>query len=255
MSKLIIELCRVYRVLPFWGFIKWVFCFFMSLPKIIASRSLHAVDLAFGGRVIIKFSGHRIQLNQCDFGVIREIFGAQSYGRSESFRETRHVVDFGANAGAFTLFALASNQDLVVYSVETQPDLAESLRCNVEANGWSDRCIITNAFIGEATTEWAKKFRHEHPAVASLSVEAFFAEIPSVDFLKCDIEGAEFSLFSEAENWTQKVKEMSVEYHWNYQDGARLEEIIKSLGFQTQLRGHGALGYVDAKRAINDDGE
>lgn len=249
LNKLCLEIFRVAQVLPVRGFIRWFWCFLIKLPVVVSSKSLGCVDTAFGTRFVVHFKDKVIRFEDCSFGVVREIFGAECYGEMSRFEELQAIVDFGANVGVFTIFVLSANPVCRVYSVEAQPELVEALKRNLTANGLESRCQIFNGFIGEATTEWAVSFLEEHPEVKSLDTSEFFSNLGRVDFLKCDIEGAEFGLFTEATDWTRKVSQISAEYHWNRQDGERLEKIIQELGFETALKDHGNLGYVIASRA------
>ena len=126
--------------------------------------------------------------------------------------------------------------------------MIDSIKRNLSANGFGERCVIRNAFIGEATTEWAREFRGKHAEVPSLDIDEFFGGLGRIDFLKCDIEGSEFGLFKRGGSWHKNIREMSIEYHWNRSDGERLEALIRDLGFMTELKDHGSLGYVIAKQ-------
>ena len=248
LKKLVLEIWRVYRILPFLGFMRWVLLLLSNLHIVIKSRSLGVVDDAFGLSCTVKHYGKLVRFESCAFGVIREIFGARCYVEADALKDVKQVVDLGANAGAFTLFALASNPDLKVYAVETQPFVIDSIKRNLSANGFGERCVIRNAFIGDVTTEWAREFRNKHPEVPPLDVDKFFEGLGRIDFLKCDIEGSEFGLFEGGRDWYKNIREMSIEYHWKRSDGERLEALIHGLGFVTKLKDHGSLGYVIAKQ-------
>lgn len=243
-----LEIYRVSKVLPLCWLLRWLCCLLLRMPQVVLKKSLGPVDDAFGTQFVVKQNGKLLKFDSCAFGVVREIFGAECYGGAESFSGLNTIVDFGANAGVFTIFALGSDSGIKVTAVETQPELIDALNRNLKANHFEERCTIVNAFVGEATTEWATQFRSEHPAIKSLDVDRLFENFDKIDFLKCDIEGAEFSLFSDALEWSSKIMRMSIEYHWNREDGMHLETLIRNLGFQTQLKDHGSLGYVIADR-------
>ena len=204
-----LEIYRVSKVLPVCWLLRWLCCLLLRMPQVVLKKSLGPVDDAFGTQFVVKQNGKLLKFDSCAFGVVREIFGAECYGGAESFSGLNTIVDFGANAGVFTIFALGSDSGIKVTAVETQPELIDALNRNLKANYFEERCTIVNAFVGEATTEWATQFRSEHPAIKSL---------------------------------------MSIEYHWNREDGMHLETLIRNLGFQTQLKDHGSLGYVIADR-------
>lgn len=254
--RLLVEIRRIYNVLPFKGFLKWMWFLIKALPRVLKEKSLGIVDDGFGESFHVRFEGETIRFVSCSFGVVREIFGANCYGRPGDLGECRTIVDFGANVGVFTIFALVANKRAHVYSVEAQPEILSALKDNLKANCLESRCTVTNKFIGAASSDWARAFRESHPHLTGLDVESFFAKLEHVDFLKCDIEGSEHSLFDGYPSWTGRISKLAVEYHWTDEDGENLRQVIAAAGFDTRLEKHGSLGYVfGTARSMNSSDE
>ena len=172
-------------------------------------------------------------------------------GRPQDFEHISSVVDLGANVGVFTIYYLSVNPEGIAWSIETQPALIDSLRRNLLANGMQGRCHVINAFVGAATTDWAIEFCKNNPEVPSLDIVGLMDKAASVDFLKCDIEGSEHSLFANQPAWLGHVRRIVAEYHWTKKDGESLAESLNGAGFRTHMEGHGALGYVIADRSLS----
>jgi Methyltransferase FkbM domain len=77
-----------------------------------------------------------------------------------------------------------------------------------------------------------------------------------VDFLKMDIEGSEFAVFTGDIGWLHKVNCIAMEVHTRYGDPAVLSDLFRSQGFRVRLLDNGRLsqrvlaesGYLFADR-------
>lgn len=244
LLRLFTEIKRVYTILPISSFLKWIMCLFCSIFLVLKRKSLGPVDDLFGDSFAIQFLGRKIHFVSTGFGVVREIFGARCYGEPTDFIDCAVVVDFGANAGVFTIYALISSDKAHVHAVEAQPAVVEILKANLKLNNLESRCSITNALIGSPSTDWAHKLRVENPQVVELNAAEFFDKIGFVDFLKCDIEGSEHSLFENFPSWLYSVRKFAIEYHWTDEEGKCLAENLSKFRFRSRLERHGALGYI-----------
>lgn len=149
------------------------------------------------------------------------------------------AVDIGAHIGGCTLALLSRGYSVI--AVEALPENAEILQKNVEHNGWSDRLTLYNNAIsgldnvdikiayGKDDTEFSRahKFigntllesQEEDPEVdyanvKSISINKILKDVPIVDFLKIDCEGAEWAAFSGASAASiKKIKSIAAELH------------------------------------------
>lgn len=152
------------------------------------------------------------------------------------------VVDLGANVGAFTVVAAQLNRgnSLNFLLVEPFTGNLTMLRQNLHANGVRNASILegvvstqdgdimidtTRSFAGIKVDEAAGNER-----VKSFSVATLLEKVQKkpVDFMKMDIEGAEYNILEQdAERLAKSVKRIVVEYHETEGDG--LDRIGKAV--------------------------
>jgi len=178
-----------------------------------------------------------------------EVFVRSAYARgpTEIFPGAT-VVDVGANIGCFTLYAASKAGPAgKVIAVEPMPHVYDRLKHNVALNGLahvSPICAAVAAQNGEA-----ELFIGDHDLFSSLHVEVngkrlegktvsvpTFTldkvmsdfELETIDFLKLDCEGAEYSILeSIPETRLNKINHIIAELH--AADGHRPVEFVDSL--------------------------
>ncbi|MFA7156750.1 MAG: FkbM family methyltransferase [Bacilli bacterium] len=129
----------------------------------------------------------------------KEIFDNKSYTKYFDIEENSIVVDLGANIGLFTKFALQYNIQKI-YSVE--PEL-ENFKCLVE-NNISYKVIpifaalSKDGYVNIGKSDIAGIVTESEFGIKSFSFKSFidFYNIQKIDFLKIDIEQAEFDLLN-----------------------------------------------------------
>lgn len=231
---------------PTGAWLRWCTGLLTRAPEVMRSRSLGAVDRRFGMRYTVRApSGARLAVEGSDFGVVREIFGHRCYGEPAALADARTILDLGANAGIFTLYAASVAPHARIHAVEVQPDLCRVARANAERNGFAPRVIVENALVGGITTDWAREFIAHHPTIPVFNPAPVIEAWGGCDFVKCDVEGAEMVLLDGPPAWLRRVRRMAIEYHWNHEDGERLAARLAAAGCRVSTRRHGRLGYVD----------
>jgi len=247
IKKLGQEIAGVGRVLGVREFLRWLGLLLWCAPKVLRTGSLGPVDDAFGARVRFRAGATWLVIEQGSLGVVREIVAANCYVKPVEISEAKTILDLGANCGVFTLFALASAPNARLVSVEAQPKMAVIARNNIAGNGFADRVEMLNAYAGEKN-DFIRGLSVAHPELRAFDPSAYVDSVGECDFLKCDIEGAEYSLFTQKSLWLRKVRRMSLEYHGTWEDGARLREIVVAHGFKVEQFPHGVLGYLMCRR-------
>ena len=242
------EILRIQRLLPPADFAGWLGCLAGVWPSVLASRSLNPVDDAFPKSFRVRFGSSSLHFEQASFSLVREIFGSCCYASPQELRREKKILDLGANAGVFSVFALASAPDAEVYAVEAQPALVTALRENIARNGFAARFQATAAVVAGGWDSWTRRLLESQPGLPVFDPEEFFKKQGDWGFCKCDIEGAEFHLLQSRPSWLTRIRRLVLEYHGDWTEGERLGEILRESGFLVKQSGHGRLGYLRCQR-------
>jgi FkbM family methyltransferase len=184
----------------------------------------------YTGPGMVKVLGVRIEYpNQSHaLFLMHEVFVQATYAFHPRSRAPV-VVDCGANVGFSTLFFKALHPGATILALEPEPDTCGWLRANVERNALrgveirqaaaADRDGTVTLFTPEADpgsltsslrNDWAKGAGAEVLAVRLSTL------IPEpVDFLKLDVEGAEYAVIRElvASGALGRIREVVLEFH------------------------------------------
>lgn len=228
-------------------FLRWLGLVLGNLPTVLRTGSLGAVDTAFGSRVRFRCGKGWIEIEDGALGVVREIIGAHCYIEPEELAPARNILDLGANCGVFSLFALANAPTAKVVAVEVQPPMAKVAQENLARNGLGSRANVINGIAGEKTS-FVHSLLAKYPDIQAFNPMTYLDEVGSCDFLKCDIEGAEFGFITAGATWLRRVKRISLEYHGHWEDGAQLKTVLEGHGFAVEQHPHGVLGYLIGRR-------
>ncbi len=159
-----------------------------------------------------------------DIVTIFLIFVRQDYGRVPV---DYVVIDVGANIGAFALFAARSGARSVT-AIEPSRESFECLVRNVDSNRLGAvvapvRAAMTAKGGGELPFPVRSNVQNSILAtsrdddvelVRTVSMETILDEVPSVDLLKMDCEGAEYEILLTADrSLLRRVRSIKLEYH------------------------------------------
>ena len=149
------------------------------------------------------------------------------------------VIDLGANQGLFSL--LASKVASRVISVEAQSEMHKQFlqpRLGHAANVTLVHGLIaaeSGVFASQQSRREASHWREE-PASVSLENLLLKYSIDRIGFLKCDIEGSEFSLFNRSHGWIDIVERIAMECHPDHGEIDELVHTLQSAGFKLRYR-------------------
>ena len=247
-KKLLEEVVIASRLLDGAEWLNWTAGLCTGLPTVVRHRTLDPLDQRVGSEFSFRSARRQIQLSGASFGVVREIFGRHAYISADELSECRTVVDLGANCGIFSLFALLNAPAAHVHAIDMQPAMVAALNANVSVNGFASRITAATGMIGPPYDEWSRQFSRDHPEVLPVNLEELMERVGPCDFLKCDIEGAEYHIVNQQMRWLDAVRRFSMEYHGTPADGERLASVLRLRGFQVKRRDHGKLGYLDGIR-------
>lgn len=243
LVKLTGEIRNLFGLLEWPQFLRWLGLLLALSPKVLRSGSLGVVDEAFGERIRFRTGGRFFSIEHGALGVVREIIGSQCYVRAEDLCGCRNILDLGSNCGVFTLFCLANAPEANVVGVEVQAALVDVARQNIEKAGFSKRAFFQNAYAGEED-DFIKNLAAGSGETVRFSPEAYIARVGKCDFMKCDIEGAEYSLITSTSTWLHHVRKISLEYHGTWEQGFELGNVLRGHGFTVSQHLHGNLGYL-----------
>jgi len=205
--------------------------------------------------VVIKVDGgarFKVRVNTSDILVVWEIWRAKVYDDVRiPIGEGDIVVDMGAHIGAFAVRAARLAHRGQVYAYEASAKnyalLTENRQLNnlknlhIENSAVSDRCgelpLYTpagNSILGSLLQETSSSIE----MVQATTFSDIIAEhaLEQIDFLKVDVEGAEFEiLFDCSDETLAKIRHLVIEYH-DFEGGKRshldLVELLNLHGFK-----------------------
>lgn len=162
------------------------------------------------------------------------------------------ILDIGAHHGLYAAAALHEYPESRVICVEPSADALGPLRANLDINGYASRARIVNAALASAPGEgllqhapdgtWGYSL-YEDASVALGSEPVKLATLDAIldgerpQILKCNAEGAEFSLFEQLESSGVRPVFMVVMVHPQFGDMDALVETAESLGYDVSALG------------------
>jgi FkbM family methyltransferase len=189
-------------------------------------------------------------------------------------------VDVGANIGYFTLLGggLVGPGGRVV-AVEAHPRLSELLRRNVIINGlhrsvttfalaaWSTSTDLelhmrenfaSNSSLGSAGAEALARLgdTEEMVEVHAVALDDLLADVPRVDVIKVDVEGAEVHVFTGLARTLDANRDITIMFEWSPEqitgvgdDPGDLVALLEGHGFRFRLLEDG-LAPIDRARLL-----
>ncbi len=182
-----------------------------------------------------------------DATVLRDTFSGLYHLPRHPLHPAATIVDLGANVGYVAAHYAELYPDAHILGVELDPNNAEMARRNLDQYG--SRCSVLTAAIWwhEGTVQYGGTREHSFKVIQDTGqltpqgdnaiAKAMTMDnvldilgVDRIDFLKVDIEGAEFEIFRNSPSWLMAVDSINVEIH----DGDRIDEIgsaLRSSGF------------------------
>jgi FkbM family methyltransferase len=170
--------------------------------------------------------------------------------RFEADNDTPYIIDCGANIGLGTLYFKWLYPSAKIVAFEPDANNLELLNKNIASYGirdveivpkavWiNDGYISFNASGSQSSRITDEKDNGENMKKVPCTRLWSMLQQP-VDFLKIDIEGAEYEVMKDCEERLSNVKHIFVEYHGNITESFQLLEILQILhntGFEYYIR-------------------
>jgi FkbM family methyltransferase len=239
LSKIIYHL---YPYIPpfFWHFRNWLKSFeYREITRLKKNQRYISGKTELIGKPII-FPDAASFLSQYN-----ELFIKQIY-KFSSTSSTPFIIDCGANIGMSILYFKSQFPDAEIYAFEPDKEVYKYLSSNVKNEGvtlfnkgvWDKEMTLTfhseGADSGKIIDENTSS--DKITSIETLRLKDFLNR--NVDFLKIDIEGAEYTVLKDCEDSLKMVKNIFVEYHSFVNQEQYLGEIInilKKAGFRIHM--------------------
>jgi FkbM family methyltransferase len=186
------------------------------------------------------------------FHSFAEIFHRRVYDFSTT-TATPVIVDAGANIGMSVIFFKQLFPSSKIIALEPDPEIYALLVRNMESYNYDDVDLREAAvwindhelsFYSEGSLSGSSQvdFRgaKDVKKVKAVRLKTLLAEIPEVDFLKIDIEGAEAEVLLDIESELHSVRNLFFEYHsipGKQQVLGELLSLVTRVGFRYAISG------------------
>ncbi len=201
------------------------------------------------------FNNKKINLllrDDVDESIVNEVFKFHEYrGAGDLIREAQGVVlDVGAHAGYFSLWAAAQNPKVKIYALEPVKDNFEFLQKNIAENKFKnikpENLALTkksgeiNIFLSEDSHNHSLlPISDKTQSVKSVNLADFIKKnkIKIISLLKIDIEGGEYEIFENLEKEIfSKIENVFLEYHQSENRNFKvIENILRENGFTVEI--------------------
>ena len=221
--------------------LKYTLAFILNSFNILRNRNLYEVDafMANGTVYTIRHQYGQFKINpkaideivkedsKC-FSGMREMYLKDCYFKFHKLNpeEIQTVLDMGANRGLFSLMCTPFAKRII--AIEANEKYNEAIRYSIEKLNQFAHLEIGNFFIGEKDNH-AGHF--ENRVTMEFMLRKY--DIQSIDFLKMDIEGSEFEIWSTIP--FASVRYLSMEVHPQFGSVEKLVTHLKSQGFKVMM--------------------
>jgi FkbM family methyltransferase len=190
------------------------------------------LEIAFDGKPL------RVADAESFVGAYQEIFLDRVYEFTSS-NDRPFIIDGGANIGLATLFFKKNYPNSIITAFEADPIIFKTLEWNINCRGLKDVEVIKAAlwnldtslpFLSEGSASGHVATSGEFGNLVPVTAVRLKAWLQSkIDFLKLDIEGAEYEVLEDCREELTNVENLFVEYHSRVNAEQRLSTILQIL--------------------------
>lgn len=170
---------------------------------------------------------------------IREIFLDEIY--KQSLHDKPFIIDCGANIGLSVIYLKQNYPDAQIIAFEPDEQNFELLSKNIESFGFKDVVLREEAvWIADTTLQFSNQGSMGSKVVSGPGVN--FKEVAAVrlknfldrkiDFLKIDIEGAEYRVVNDLGDNLRFVQNLFIEYHGDFNQNSELTNLLNLITAQ-----------------------
>jgi len=178
---------------------------------------------------------------------VKEIFIQEIY--KQTLPENAYVLDCGANIGLSVIYIKRICSTATVVAFEPDSSNFKLLKANIQSHGlqnielknvavWNQNMSLN--FLSEGSMSSKINFNEktkQSNMVQAIRLKDYLTK--KIDFLKIDIEGAEFEVIKDIKDNMDNIKTLFIEYHGNFEQNKELTElfeIIKFNGFHFYIK-------------------
>jgi FkbM family methyltransferase len=210
---------------------------------VVAVRSTlgHLVRLDHAAYVPSKYGYVALRPGTADLDVYDEVMGCDAY-RIDLDPAPKFIVDAGAHIGLTARVFASQFPSASIYCLEVEERNAALASRNtsgcpnvhvLQAGLWSDTSTVTITNPTAAT--WSFRVRASSTGIPAFGVLDLMRQfnMPTIDLLKMDVEGAEVDVLETAPAWIDRVGVMIIELHDRHRPAcsAALEAAVANAGF------------------------
>lgn len=231
-----------------------------TLQALHLAHAKYRIDFAARNNTRVRILSYDVRINKgtTPYYLYEDIFVNNVY-RFEAQRPDPLILDCGSNIGMSVLYFKHIYPQSRIIAFEPDPTIFDYLRDNIETNGLSD---VRAERVALAATSGTLILNSDGEVASHLSqyptpnINTIPFEVPAVrlsdyltepvDFMKMNIEGAEWEVLSDTEPKLRLIREISIEYHRLPEVPCRLHDILDLLhrnGFTYVVSDFGIMMY------------
>ena len=166
----------------------------------------------------------------------KEIFVEEIY-KFDTTKTHPVILDCGANIGISTIYFKTIYPNAIVHAFEPDAALFEILSKNIHGNQfkqvelhkaaiWTEHTTLSFENKGSEASHIDTTGQSDNK-VEAIKLSSILANLDSVDFLKMDIEGAEYEVVKDCAPYLHKIENFFLEYHGKANETYKLNELLK----------------------------
>lgn len=210
-----------------------------KLPFLYIKYLKHALNKEYHsykihGKHLVFFKNPQAFLHTID-----EIFKEEIY-KFKTENKNPYIIDCGAYIGTSILYFKLNYPDSKIIAFEPDTNNYNLILKNLSSWNFSDIILHNKAIwidndginfneIGGMAGRIDKELSKENDKSKVVSQRLSDLLYKKVDFLKIDIEGAEYEVIKDCEGSLSNVEKIFIEYHGNYDEMYKLNEILNIL--------------------------
>ena len=201
------------------------------------------------GEVETAIFGKEIKVNSAFWYLhgLEELFLEETY-KFHSAKPNPVIIDCGANTGLSVIYFKTIFPDAKITAFEPDVSIFKILHENLKNFGYADVELVNKAvwsengsirFLASGGVGGRISNGNDLQSVEMRTARLSDLLNKEVDFLKIDIEGAEFDVINDCKDKLDKVKHIFIEYHSEQSNEQKLDEILKILknsGFKYYIK-------------------